>query len=340
MAHMIDQTTGKDAIAYIGKTPWHGLGQKLSPGAPIETWRIEAGLNYTVERADVRYTGADGSDLTFDERQVLYRSDTGAPLSVVSGNYKIVQPSEVLDFFARLAEIGGFELETAGVLSGGQRIWGLAKVNDGAPIVGQDVVRPYVLLATSFDGTLATTAKFTSIRVVCHNTLTMAAPASEEESANQVRSTVKVPHNAVFKPESVRRTLGIAADQFERWLINTRVLADKGFSVDQADVFTQRLCSSTDLNQQKIVDVRGTKAYRTIMGIFSDHGAMVGGDLTGGQNRWRMLNAVTQYIDHQRGWQQNSRLSGAWFGSGDAVKSKAYDMLCSNESFQGLKAAA
>ena len=31
MAHMIDETTGRAAIAYIGATPWHGLGQALTP---------------------------------------------------------------------------------------------------------------------------------------------------------------------------------------------------------------------------------------------------------------------------------------------------------------------
>ena len=45
MAHMIDETTGKAAIAYVGKTPWHGLGQELTPGQDIPTWTREAGLD-------------------------------------------------------------------------------------------------------------------------------------------------------------------------------------------------------------------------------------------------------------------------------------------------------
>jgi hypothetical protein len=114
MAHEIDQTTGRDAIAYVGKTPWHGLGQKLLPGMGIDVWLKEAGLNYDVLRSTVCYTSNNGSDTKmFKGRDVLYRSDTGAPLSVVSKGYKIVQPREILAFFGELSNIGGFDLEVA-----------------------------------------------------------------------------------------------------------------------------------------------------------------------------------------------------------------------------------
>jgi hypothetical protein len=52
---MIDQSTGRDAIAFVGQTPWHGLGKQLTSGADIETWRREAGLDYKVERTPVKF---------------------------------------------------------------------------------------------------------------------------------------------------------------------------------------------------------------------------------------------------------------------------------------------
>jgi phage/plasmid-like protein (TIGR03299 family) len=93
---------------------------------------------------------------------------------VVSDGYRVVQPAEVMDFFRELVEIGGFELETAGALSDGRRVWALASVGDAAPVVSNDLVKPYLLLGTSYDGTMATVAKFTAIRVVCNNTITAA----------------------------------------------------------------------------------------------------------------------------------------------------------------------
>ena len=210
MAHMIDTTTGRAAIAYAGEAPWHKLGQQLTPGASIETWTREAGLAYTVLESPVLYrTGAATEPEMFKGRKVLHRSDTGGALAVVSDSYHVVQPAEVMGFFEKLVELGGFQLETAGVLSYGRRVWGLARVNDGAEIIGGDVVRPYVLLGTSYDGTMATVAKFTSVRVVCHNTITAALGSGE---------AVRVLHSERFDADRVRQDLGIVAGAWDRFL--------------------------------------------------------------------------------------------------------------------------
>jgi hypothetical protein len=86
MAHLIDTTTGQAAIAYVGEAPWHKLGQRLTAGADLETWRREAGLAYTVQRTPVLFqrahAGASDRIEAMAGRDVLYRSDTGAPLSV------------------------------------------------------------------------------------------------------------------------------------------------------------------------------------------------------------------------------------------------------------------
>ena len=43
MSHLVE------SMAYTGSTPWHGLGQHLSPQQPIATWLTEAGM-VTVHR--------------------------------------------------------------------------------------------------------------------------------------------------------------------------------------------------------------------------------------------------------------------------------------------------
>src|SRR3546814_20756798 len=110
----------------------------------------------------------------FPEQKVLYRSDTKAPLAVVSKRFQVVQPGEILEFYRDLTEVGGFELETAGVLRGGRKFWALARTGQSVSLKGRDRVDGYLLLATACDGTLATTAQFTSVRVVCNNTLSIA----------------------------------------------------------------------------------------------------------------------------------------------------------------------
>ncbi|MCV2392652.1 DUF932 domain-containing protein, partial [Acinetobacter baumannii] len=172
MAHQIE------TMAFVGQTPWHGLGNQLSPHRPIEVWAKQAGMDWRIESSNVSYMAKNARGqsiiMPYEEQRVLYRSDTHTPLSVVSQRYQEVQPKEILEFYRDLTEQSGFELETAGVLKGGKKFWALARTGQSAALKGKDVSNGYVLLATACDGTLATTAQFTSIRVVCNNTLAIA----------------------------------------------------------------------------------------------------------------------------------------------------------------------
>lgn len=165
-------------MAYVNETPWHGLGSQLAPNQPLEVWAQQAGMDWSIEASEVRFITGNtglGSIHTFPEQKVLYRSDTKAPLSVVSSRYQVVQPAEILEFYRDLTEVGGFELETAGVLKEGKKLWALARTGQSVALKGKDQVNGYLLLATACDGTLATTAQFTSVRVVCNNTLAIAS---------------------------------------------------------------------------------------------------------------------------------------------------------------------
>lgn len=326
MAHEIDLSNAQANIAVVGDAPWHLLGQTLQPGQPIDVWAKAAGLAHEVRRAVVEYTTADGTAMMYGDREVLYRADTMKPLGVVGKNYNIVQPKDVLDFFAKLAEHNSFELETAGSLSGGKRIWALAKVSDGAPVVNQDVVKPYVLLATSFDGTLATTARFTSVRVVCSNTLGFATAESGD--------TIKVPHNAKFDGDSTRLDLGIAFSAFDKFLIDARRLAAKQINETFAVEFLKQLLpagarAKKDDNGTRIVTpvaVEETVAFKSILDLFK--GEAIGHDLPEARgSAWSLLNATTQYFDHVNGRSDDTRLSSTWFGLGNSIKTAARDLM-------------
>lgn len=106
MSHLVE------SMAYTGSTPWHGLGQHLSPQQPIATWLTEAGMDWTIEQSDVLFN-VDSSAFhirPYADFKVLFRSDSLAPLSVVSNRYQVVQPHEVLNFYKDLVSVGGFEL--------------------------------------------------------------------------------------------------------------------------------------------------------------------------------------------------------------------------------------
>ena len=123
MAHLLQ------SMAYVGAAPWHDLGNALPPKQSIEVWAQQAGMDWSICSTPVRYladqVGALGSIMSFEDQKVLYRSDTKAALAVVGNRYQVVQPKEVLEFYRDLTEVSGFELETAGVLKEGRKLWAL-----------------------------------------------------------------------------------------------------------------------------------------------------------------------------------------------------------------------
>ena len=98
MSHDIQRINGIAEIAYAGDTPWHGLGQRLTADAPIDVWQKEAGLNWQANVAPVAYQPTADSDfVVMNNKFVIYRNDTHAPLGVVTDRYNIHQPDHMAD---------------------------------------------------------------------------------------------------------------------------------------------------------------------------------------------------------------------------------------------------
>lgn len=324
MSGEIDLSNGRANIAYAGQVPWHALGSQLAPDAGLDTWRKAAGLDWSVQMKPVLYpTRRGAAHLRLDpDHKLLLRSDTYAPLSIVSRRYKVVQPGEVLDFFKELMQGNGFTMETAGSLRGGKRIWALARVGKEANVVNGDKVRAYLLLATSYDASISTTAQFTSIRVVCNNTLT--AAAGDHGTHGRVHEPrVSIPHASKFDPAAVREQLSIATSSWEEFLIRTRRLAAAKIDAKVLDAFLLDLYGVDRAKDQAIAVARKTKAYRRITALFNGEG--MGSDMAG-KTLWGAVNAVTQFIDYERGSTRETALDAAWFGEGAQLKDRAFAM--------------
>lgn len=315
IAHQIEQ------MAYVGATPWHGLGRQLTQKQPIEVWQREAGMDWQIQESPVHFKadaiGHMGSIHSFPEQKVLYRSDTKAPLSVVSNRYQIVQPREVMEFYRDLTEVSGYELETAGVLKGGRKFWALARTGQNATLKGNDQVNGYLLLATSCDGTLATTATPTTVRVVCNNTLTIALDGTTR--------AIKVPHSTRFDARAVKKQLGVAVSQWDEFMYRMRVLAERKVQWHEAmGFFMNVLCEVTPYSKLPEV-LPNERALRKVQSLYEGRGR--GATLESSQGTaWGLLNAVTEYVDHERRARSNEyRMDSAWFGQGAQIKQRALE---------------
>lgn len=338
MSHLVE------TMAYVGQTPWHGLGEKLASRQPIDVWAKKASMDWTIESTPVRYMAEDpslglgyGKAMEFPEQRVLYRSDTKAPLSVVGSRYKVVQPREVLEFYRDLTEVSGFELETAGVLREGRKFWALARTGKETVLKGHDVVKGYLLLATSSDGTLATTATPTTVRVVCNNTLAVAL--ADARSSGLSSSAIKVPHSRTFNAHEVKEQLGIAVTQWDGFMYRMKMLSERKVKSHEAmDYFLKVLCSSSSgpspsfassslggsANSNASV-LTNERAMKKALSMYEGMGR--GAELSAAKGTaWGLLCSITEFVDHERrARSQGHRLDSAWFGQGSAIKQKALE---------------
>ena len=344
MAHQIEQ------IAYVGETPWHGLGNQLSPHQPIEVWAEQAGMDWRIESSDVSYMALNERGqsiiMPYEEQRVLYRSDTYAPLSVVSQRYQEVQPKQILEFYRDLTEQSGFELETAGVLKGGKKFWALAKTGQTSALKGKDVSNGYILLATACDGTLATTAQFTSIRVVCNNTLAIAL-----KGQNSSAGVVKVPHSTKFDAEKIKQQLGISVRAWEDHMYEMKQLSQRKVTQTEAAAYFDAVFNNTSLSVPEQEDgiiqfyrnvamqaqsnnpatkadnktEPNGRAMSKVMTMFNGQGR--GAELSSVKDTaYGLLCSITEFADHERrAMSQDHRLDSAWFGAGAGLKQRGLE---------------
>jgi len=336
MAHQVEQ------MAYVGETPWHGLGNSLTVGQPIEVWAQQAGMDWQILSSDVNYMAQNDRGqniiLPFEDQRVLYRSDTHAPLSVVSQRYQEVQPREILEFYRDLTEQSGFELETAGILKGGKKFWALARTGQTSALKTKDVSHGYILLATACDGTLATTAQFTSIRVVCSNTLAIALHGQNAQSG-----VVKVPHSTRFDAEKIKQQLGILVRAWDEHMYEMKQLSQRKVSQKEASAYFDAVFNNTQLivtdqednliqfyrdvaEKAKSTELKpepNGRAMSKVMEMFNGQGR--GSELSSAKGTaYGLLCSMTEFIDHERrAMTTDHRMDSAWFGTGAALKQRS-----------------
>ncbi|OTL06419.1 DUF932 domain-containing protein [Acinetobacter nosocomialis] len=324
------------------------LGNQLPQNQPIEVWAQQAGMDWRIESSNVSFMAKNerGQNILmpYEEQRVLYRSDTHAPLSVVSQRYQEVQPKEILEFYRDLTEQSGFELETAGVLKGGRKFWALARTGQSAALKGKDVSNGYILLATACDGTLATTAQFTSVRVVCNNTLAIAL-----RGQNSSAGVVKVPHSTKFDAEKIKQQLGISVHAWGEHMYEMKQLSQRKVTQQKAAAYFDAVFNNTNLSiaeqDESIIQfyrnvatpkqINSSKAdnktepngraMSKVMAMFNGHGR--GAELASAKDTvYGLLCSITEFVDHERrAISTDHRLDSAWFGVGANLKQRGLE---------------
>lgn len=312
--------TNTDNMIYVGETPWHGLGTKLSAPPTVEEALAAAGLDWTVrcERTShMLRIPLPGGGFRMEPRdakgQVVIREDTNEILGSVGPRWTPVQNCDALGWFDRWLETDRVELETAGSLFGGAKVWGLARIKSDPIVVTKgsggvdDLVSKFILIGHAHDGTMAIRVGLTATRVVCNNTLSFAVRDGDGDG-----SLIKISHttnaldrleDAADMIEQLDARLSAAAEVYQELAKVEVVNADETIAAYVAGVYEQTLDKA--------------KSGRRIAHISRLFEEGEGQDLPGARGTyWGLYNALTEYEthaahrDHDRGKRAFSNAHG------------------------------
>jgi phage/plasmid-like protein (TIGR03299 family) len=316
MAHEIE------SMFSVNEVPWHGLGTLLdSPPTVAEAMR-EAGLDWTVTMREVRTV--DGAEVP-GVRATVRESD-GRVLGCVGTYYKPLQNAEAFDFFNPFLAAGEATLETAGSLREGSRIWILAKLaRDPSVIVPGDEVNKYILLANAHDGSLTVRVGFVPIRVVCANTLALAA---EHQASKLLR--IRHQKNVVASLTQLHDVMNTANASFEATAEQYRRLAKSAVVEDDLKRYVKTVFAPHTTWKKAVVADEGdevddskSRVYDAVKRLFETGR---GANLPGVRGTmWAAYNAVTEYIGYERGEAQDTRVDSMWFRGGARINARALD---------------
>lgn len=195
--HNLEQIEDMVSFASRRQPAWHGLGQvidaeklsweEIGDAARLLNWNVRA-----VPLANLQPEWNFGNK----SPQAIVRDSPFVPdkvdyLGMATAKYSILQNEDALRFADSLVNdsdidsmgIGARSWETAGSIDEGRKIFGSLAL-EREIVIDQngvsDVVKMYLLVTTSHDGSVRLTVLITPVRVVCQNTLNFAISGAKQ----------------------------------------------------------------------------------------------------------------------------------------------------------------
>jgi len=293
-----------------GPSPWHTLGFELNNPATAREAIVAAGLDYTVVKKPLKEVVVMNLPAHASDRLATVRTDTGDVLGIVPDSYEPIQNRDAFAFFDSMVRVNEATYETAGVIGRGERAWLLAKLPGYIKVRGNDIVSKYILLSNSHDGKSRVRAKLMPVREVCNNTLNAALHGAGEAYIRRTSNRGEDMEQALALL-GISHTLYDGLDAVFNGMARTKI-TDK-----------QLLEYVTALIPDEGADAAGVRGIRDACLELYDTGQ--GADLSRG-TLWGAFNSVTEYTDHEMDGNPTTRLESMWFGRGEQLKLKAFQL--------------
>jgi phage/plasmid-like protein (TIGR03299 family) len=295
MAHELES---EKSFASFREPAWHGLGTVFTEEVSTREMLSLANLqNWNVRLEDVVIPENLTSDKSYQYvvRTNPFDKNQTDVLGVVGERYVPLQNEDLFTFGDAILD-GGGRWETAGSLKGGRVVFGslaLERETVLDPNGVADVVKTYLLVNTSHDGSVAIQASVTPVRVVCANTLAVALGRGKRG----IKQSFKIRHtqSADGKVQQAREALGVANAYMDEFSKMAQLMIQKEITAQQFNDIVLLAYPKPDETKKGALKKWENK-IDTINDIYT-------GQFNGmiANTAWGAWNALTERIDWYRG---------------------------------------
>ena len=292
----MDALSGKALARYVGKPPWHRLGEVRPDDQPMTPEEASEGISdYEVTTAPL-YMLVDGEPVEVPDNVATYRADTRQPLGIVSTGYKVIQNITPMRMLMKIVETKEAGIVAHAVLGRGERLFAVLDLKRLSDIrLPGDPSRHDAFLVAQWwhDGTGALSFGPSMIRTECQNMAN-----AQLRYADRKGMLVRITHVGDIEDqlEQARSVLGYAERSIERYIDVMKGLAASPVpSAEKAwvDGFLERLIPIPADAQRP---AHRLKAREAIEALWSSSPTLVGIP----HSAYRMKQAVDEYADHYR----------------------------------------
>ena len=299
MAHDLETQNGVASFASFREPAWHNLGTVFDTEKNTNEMLVAANLNnWNVRLSELTIPSEMTSDKNYQyvvRTNPTDKSQTDV-LGIVGERYVPLQNEDLFSFGDNILD-GGGRWETAGSIRGGRVVFGsfaLERETVLDPNGVADVVKTYLLINTSHDGSIAIQASITPVRVVCANTLNVALNRTRKKDG--VKQSFKIRHTqtAAGKVTVARQALGMANSYMDAFDKMAHAMITKEIT---AQDFNNIILAAYPKPE---TDSKGSlKKWENKVDMINDiYTGEYNGMISG--NAWGAFNALTERLDWYR----------------------------------------
>lgn len=267
------------------EAPWRTIGTDIRGTKSVDAAMKKAGLDWPVEVGPLY--GPQGQVVA--SHRAIWRPDNGEVLGVTGNVYQPFLNRDIFEFLWSLTpDSAPVEVDKAGQAFGGRQVYIAVRLDEDIHIL-DDTFYTNILFVTRHDGKGA--IRFTPMmeRLRCRNQI---ARALRSDNTLTVRHNGRMQHNL----EMARQSLNVTTESTRKLREMMEQAAKYKVTHDQVEQVQTGIFGSLDAE----TSTKRRNAIEAFQAIYAAETAL------NGDTAYSVLNAITGYADHERGYQGTS----------------------------------